>query len=343
MKSLFTTCLLLLLALRAAAQLTVIGNVSDTVLMNLFAGSGITATNPHYTGDAWASGFFYGTTSLPYNNGILLTTGTAAIAAHANDTTNAGTDLHLPGDTDLSVMIGFSTFDASILEFDYIPLYDNIHFNFVFASEEYPEYVAGSSRYFDLAAVLISGPAPGGGSYDKLNIATVPGTTISVGVSTVNDGYQNGGPCKFCTLYVNNTGGQDIQYDGYTKDLSGSAHVIPGSSYHIKVSIADVSDHIYDSGVFLKQHSFRSEGPLGVEELSQASADIYPNPVSDQFYIRSKEEITRCLIYDLTGRIVKNSEEAGISSVSLAGLQSGTYIAEIYTAKGRAVKRIVKE
>ncbi len=60
--------------------------------------------------------------------------------------------------------------------------------------------------------------------------------------------------------YVDNENppGIMIQYDGYTTPLFAMMLVVPGQTYHIKIVIADGSDGILDSGVFLEAYSFSS-------------------------------------------------------------------------------------
>jgi outer membrane protein OmpA-like peptidoglycan-associated protein len=52
----------------------------------------------------------------------------------------------------------------------------------------------------------------------------------------------------------------NLQYDGFTTLLQAACKVVPGEIYHIEIAIADVSDFILDSGVYLAGHSFRSTG-----------------------------------------------------------------------------------
>jgi outer membrane protein OmpA-like peptidoglycan-associated protein len=52
----------------------------------------------------------------------------------------------------------------------------------------------------------------------------------------------------------------NLQYDGFTTLLQAACRVVPGEIYHIEIVIADVSDFILDSGVYLAGNSFRSTG-----------------------------------------------------------------------------------
>ena len=54
------------------------------------------------------------------------------------------TDNQVPGDADLTTLAGVSTFDASVLEFDFVPAGNTVSFNYVFSSDEYPEFANSS-------------------------------------------------------------------------------------------------------------------------------------------------------------------------------------------------------
>ncbi|MEG1556542.1 MAG: PKD domain-containing protein, partial [Bacteroidales bacterium] len=61
----------------------------------------------------------------------------------------------------------------------------------------------------------------------------------------------------YSSYYTSNTGNH-IQYDGYTTALTASAIIRACRQYHMKLSLANVGDNGYDSGVFLKEGSFTS-------------------------------------------------------------------------------------
>ncbi len=52
---------------------------------------------------------------------------------------------------------------------------------------------------------------------------------------------------------------RNLKYDGITKKLTAQAYVEPYKKYHLKIVIADVSDNIYDSGVFVEDHSLTAK------------------------------------------------------------------------------------
>ncbi len=258
------------------AQLTVNGSLTPLQLVqSILIGNGVSVSNVTYTGAPAAIGSFNGTASnIGIASGILLTTGNLTNAVGPNNLGGQGIDNNRSGDADLNIISGVTTFDASVLEFDFVPASDTLRFNYVFASEEYPEFVGGLVN--DAFGFFISGPGISGPfSSNSQNVAIIPGTTTPVTINDLNNGDNDcdlggpNGPCSNCQYYVDNCNGSTVQYDGFTTPLTAMAVVACGETYHIKIAIADGGDGVYDSGVFLEAGSF---GTSGVQITATASA-----------------------------------------------------------------------
>lgn len=238
---------------------------------NVLLGSCVTASNITYVGAAPAAGTFDGTgTILGIDNGVVLTSGQSVMAIGPDNANSQGFDNGNGGDPDLtSLAAGFQTYDAAILEFDFVPQSDTLRFNYIFGSEEYSEYV--NSGYNDVFGFFISGPGFAGPfTGGAENIALIPGTAIPVAIDNVNNGYSatepaTAGPCTNCAYFVDNASGPAVQYDAHTVVLTAQAVVTPCQTYHIKIAIADAGDGALDSGVFLEAGSFSSSGEEAVE------------------------------------------------------------------------------
>ncbi|PIE39728.1 MAG: PEP-CTERM sorting domain-containing protein [Gammaproteobacteria bacterium] len=188
----------------------VVGDVNDgNVLASAIVGSGITISNVSYTGANGASGSFSNgvASGLELESGIMLTTGQVSNAAGSNDDTGAGTDNGADGYAPLTGLAGYDTYDAVVLSFDFE--FDggtggDLFFDFIFASEEYLEFV--NEGVNDVFALYLDG----------VNIALLPdGSAISI--DTVNSTLNS-------ELFVDNTGGvHDIEYDGFTTNMEISA------------------------------------------------------------------------------------------------------------------------
>ena len=218
-------------------------------------GQGVHVTNVTFNSAATAlniGSFIGGNTNIGLNAGIIMASGSVLNAVGPNSSTSMGNATNTGGDPQLAALIpGYTVNDAAVLEFDFIPLADTITFNYVFGSEEYPEYV--NSSFNDVFGFFVSGPNPTGGNYTNQNIAIIPGTVLPVTINNVN----NVTP-SYPQYYIDNTGGATIQYDGFTTVLEAMLVVVPCQTYHIKLAVADAGDMILDSGVFLEEYSFSS-------------------------------------------------------------------------------------
>jgi PKD repeat protein len=244
---------------------------------DVLLGSCVTVSNISYTGPAIAAGTFSGVgTTFGLEDGIILTTGEAGIAEGPDDEDNAGNGNSDIGDADLTVIASAATEDATVLEFDFIPSNDTLRFNYIFASEEYPEYVNGG--YNDAFGFFVAGPgivgpfsSPGAFPGGSINVALIPGTTTPVTIDNVNYGYSATEPPPGPpagdnqTYYVDNSSGLATQYDGYTTVLTAEFVVVPCQTYHIKLAVADAGDDELDSGVFLEGGSFSAGAGVTVE------------------------------------------------------------------------------
>jgi len=219
-------------------------------------GPGISASNVTYQGLGSSAGSFTGGTSVVgFDSGIVLSTGSAAQVAGSAPAT-ASTCNSLPGDPDLALLSGNSPadlYDSTVLSFDFIPSFGTITFKYVFASEEYNQYVG--SNYNDVFGFFVNGT----------NVALVPGTSTNVSINNINDctntayfidniGSPQGGSCPI----VKSPAGLNTTMNGLTTVLTVNAVVNPGVVNHIKLAISDVGDCRNDSNVFIQFNSFSS-------------------------------------------------------------------------------------
>jgi hypothetical protein len=140
----------------------------------------------------------------------------------------------------------FPTLDAAVLEFDFVANSDAVFFDYVFSSDEYNEYV--NQQFNDVFAFYIN----------DVNCAVVGAAQEPVSINSINNGYPWGVNPSHPELYRNNDPFDspepatiDTEMDGLTVVLNCGANVTPGATNHMKLAIADASDGVYDSNVFL--------------------------------------------------------------------------------------------
>jgi outer membrane protein OmpA-like peptidoglycan-associated protein len=276
----FCACLIILFYSHCCvAQIRVDTSLSAEFLVNeVLLGEGVIAENIQFTGAKHSMGLFADSSQmLSIKKGILLTTGSALVSKGPNKFTDMQFVNRTKGYQKLEALANGRTFDAAVLEFDFVTYAENLSFRFIFASEEYTEYVG--SKFNDVFAFFINGPG-----LNNVNLAVLPKSDIPVTVNTIN--YK-----KNKKYYVDNPTANindhlvydvqkkravknknynkpealpkyNIQYDGFTTILEAACKVIPGETYHIEIAIADVNDYSLDSGVFLEANTFSSTGEI---------------------------------------------------------------------------------
>lgn len=213
--------------------------------------------------------------NFPFADGIILSTGFAGSAPgpnSRNNILNEGAETW-DGDRDLQGALGIrQTYNATTLEFDFVPTTTSISFDYMLASEEYLQVVLDMSYcdYSDGFAFLLK---PLGSTQPYQNLALIPGTDTPVKVTTVR------GPGMCPAANEQYFGGYNgtinaTAFNGQTVVLTAKADVTPGITYHIKLVIADQGDTLYDSAIFLGGGSFNFSVDLGPDRLLSAE-----NPV----------------------------------------------------------------
>lgn len=259
MKNLYIMACLFFAGISMQAQIVVDANVSaQEAVEEFFLGNGIFINNLTYNGQS-ASGVLNnkiapfeqtGAEGVGIYSGLLLSTGDAA-SVDLNASSNPS-DYFTTQDLDILSLLPQASYigEVSVVEFDFIATGDSLAFQYVFASDEYPEFV--NSVFNDYFGFFVSGPGiQGPFTNGAVNIAKIPDTEIGVSINSLNaDSYSQ--------YYVDNQSGWiPVGFDAWTTVLHACiGQLVVGETYHIKLIITDVSDSALDSGVFLSGSSF---------------------------------------------------------------------------------------
>ncbi|PWL24501.1 MAG: hypothetical protein DCO96_13555 [Fluviicola sp. XM-24bin1] len=328
MKQLLAVIALLTTAQFSNAQITVDNTQSPADLVqNVLLGFGVTASNITVNGSPVTAQSPQGNctffdengTGFAIGSGVLLTSGNGDAAVGPNNATglsnNTPPTSQVGSDPHLSAIANGPVQNGIVLEFDFIPSGDTLSFNYMFGSEEYPEFAPPQSSTFnDAFGFFLWGPGITGpyvlGGYPNggQNIAVVPGTTTPVTINNVN-------PITNAAYYLDNAGGaahgNAIQYDGTTTTLSANASVQCGQTYHIKLAICNVTDTGWDSGVFIQANSFASEAvQVAVATVSGDTTVIEGCSTAELQFIRPQSQTGDTLIinYDITGTATNGTD-----------------------------------
>ena len=267
----------------------------DSVLLGNFAPE--QKANIIFNGDPrsvgyYRNGYLFG---FSHDVGMVMTSGFAEYADNGNEcgTEANASNINIGGneDPDLEMLGGGSVHDACIVEFDVFLLADSMSLNYVFGSEEYHEYV--DFAFNDVFGFFLSGNGISGiysNNSDLLN--KVSQSVQFVSVQAVNFG--NGGitcsvpptGCTNCQYLIDNSQPSDygflqVVYDAYTVPMQGTHYVKSGNWYHVKLSISDIGDSYFDSGVFLEKNFLKLFYITSRHENTSSGLKVYPNPATD--------------------------------------------------------------
>lgn len=235
------TATAILVGVSAAQALTVTPNTNANELASALAAlaTGVTVTGATFSGGDTAGGTFSGGSAIGIGSGVILSTGNVQDAPGPNNSDSTSTDF--PPDEEAG--------DRTVLTLDFVTNTGELFFNYVFASEEYNEFV--DEGFNDNFQLLLNGTT---------NLALIPGTDAQVSVDTVNLSvnaalFNNNDPDSTTTPF-------DVEFDGFTDVFTASASGLDiGTAHSLSFIIEDVGDGIFDSAVFIQGGSFGGTPP----------------------------------------------------------------------------------
>ncbi|PZD77636.1 choice-of-anchor L domain-containing protein, partial [Mesonia sp. K7] len=204
--------------------------------------------------------------AFPIGSGLLLATGHAEAVEGPLSNVNFFPGGGWPADTQLStytnnlLSVTDTYHDATIVEFEFFPLSDQVSFNYVFSSNEYGTYQCGFSDPF---AFFLEDP-----NGNVINMAKVPVTGDIVSVVTIRDQQYNPGCSSENITYFDKFYGASpgapglpgssapINVKGHTVKMLASATVVPLTNYKMKMVIQNRQDSSFDAAVFIEEGSF---------------------------------------------------------------------------------------
>lgn len=224
-------------------------NASALQMANAIFGPGVVVNNATYFGDRVSSAIYSegqrAAGVVPSETGVILSTGDVRSFTQSSGDPNRSTGTSadtrdgINNNAQFNTLAGGATFDAAMLDVTFTPQGSMLTMRFVFASEEYPEYI--NSGFNDVMGVWVNGQSVP---------LMVNGGTASV--NTINGATQQ-------NLFVDNTtDAYNTEMDGFTVTLSLSIPVNPGVQNTIRIGIADVGDAGWDSNLLIAGDSLQT-------------------------------------------------------------------------------------
>ncbi len=341
-------------------------------IQNLFLGEAVSIDNITINGmpgdnpNSQVGSFLNNGGYLPLSSGVVLSTGAVSgedfggTSVIFGESTTINVENPFSGDVDLTALSGESVNDVVSIEFDFVPAFEFLVYDYSFGSEEYPEYV---NSFNDAFGFFLSGPgiegpysAPSEFPMGSINAAIIPGSSTAVTINNVNNGNffcpgPSPGPCMNCEFYVDNCSIEEAALDGMTTQLMVLETLLPGETYHIKLVLGDALDSAFDTAVILKEGSFRTMAqppdPTSISEVLIEEMNLAVNPVSDYLQINDLPDyIVSYSLRDMQGRMAIESTRINDSRVirDVRSLESGLYLLILSDEEGNIwTQRLVKE
>lgn len=261
----------------AGVELKYDTSASALQMANTIFGDGVTVVGATYSGSSYSSGNYSNGDAVagnvtPGDTGVILSTGSATRFTNNSSQSNLSSQTSVNpggqnGEAGFDAIAGTSTYDAAYMDVDFIPTDDTMTMQFVFSSDEYPEYT--NSIYNDMVGVWING------THVPLSI-TDSGTTIN-SVNQTNN----------INLYNDNTSDQfNTEMDGFTVTMTLTIPVNVGVVNSIRIGVADVADSSYDSNLLIAANSVQTElvaiqDYVTMQDSTTKAVDVLGNDINN--------------------------------------------------------------
>lgn len=232
----------------AAGELSINAGASAYNMANAIMGDGITVVSASYTGDSRSSGTYSGGDSTapgatPGDTGVILSTGKAHdftnFHGQSNNASETSTNTRgVDNDAGFNSIAGGNTYDAAILDIDFIPTGDTMTMQFTLSSEE---YAGNLGAFSDIIGVWING------NYVPMVIGDG-----DADVQNINSGANE-------NLFLDNTGGAfSTEMNGLSITMTLTIPVNSGEVNSIRIGVADQGNSAYDTNLLIAGNSMQT-------------------------------------------------------------------------------------
>lgn len=286
-------------------------------LANSIFGNGVQVNSANYYGDIDSAGTYSNANAVmpgvaPSDTGIILSTGNAEDITNwrgqSNQSTSTSTNTSgIDNFSQFNAAAGTTTYDAAVLDVHFTPESSLMTMQFVFSSEEYPEFQ--NSIYQDFFGVWING--------QQVDLAVGNGDMDVGNINTTNN----------INMFVNNsTDAFNTEMDGFTITMTLTMNVNVNVPNTIRIAVADVSDTNYDSNLMIAANSVQTSlvaetdtfniAPDGTRTIDVLGNDVSANnSVLTITQINGKNVVVGSQIQLPTGQIVSLNANGSLTVV----------------------------
>ncbi len=150
-----------------------------------------------------------------------------------------------------------------------------------------------------------------------------------------------------------------LEEDGYVVERSMDG----GSTYEVVATLGENAESYRDSGLVQTHYHYRVKAINGVGASAYANIlhvdllaglqspvdhpeiHVYPNPVRDELSLSSKHPLTKAVLYDMAGRVMKQKilNRSGEDRINISDLSNGLYIMQVFfNHHDMALRKIIK-
>lgn len=94
-----------------------------------------------------------------------------------------------------------------------------------------------------------------------------------------------------------------------------------------------------------KTYALVADCSLSTKDFTKDAVSVYPNPASDvlHFDVKNESTIEKAVLFDISGRAVREYNDISNNALSVSDLQNGTYILKLVSNKGVFTQKVIKK
>lgn len=154
-------------------------------------------------------------------------------------------------------------------------------------------------------------------------------------------GYNSGNTTLYSHLYLNNGSGNFSFHSQVSNGFDYGSFDIKDVNGDGKKDIF-ITGYTLDGSFILTSKLFLNTSTLSIQDNIITKVNLYPNPATNSFYIDNELNISKIIISNISGKIVKTFDKS-LERYNINNLTSGLYFINIETESGKVSKKLLKK